>query len=133
MKAVILVFAAVLAASFVQAFVAEQRPNAPVPLEKKLHGEWQGGPCMGDWTFGADGTFALTNYSPGGNRFTGLWKVRWDALPPTLVLTFQTSDAPHHFQVGQRWEVKIVQLDDETFAYKRLQDTDKPVSCTRKK
>ncbi len=133
MKTVMVVSATVLAFSIDPAVVPEQQDNGLVKLEKKLHGEWRGGPCMGDWTFRADGTFALTNYSPGGDRFTGHWKVRGGAIPPTLVLTFTTADAPAEFKVGQGWEVKIVQLDDKTFAYKRPQDTDEPVSCTRKK
>jgi hypothetical protein len=102
-------------------------------LENKLHGEWEGGPCMGDWVFAADGTFVLKNFSPGGDTFTGTWIVRWDALPPTLALTFKTSDAPEHFKIGQTWEVKLVQMDDETFAYKRPQDEEKPVRCKRGK
>ncbi len=140
MKTVIAVYAAVL--MFGGTLGLSLVLAAPVPrlakqenpqglLEKKLHGEWIGDPCMGDWTFGADGTFALKNYSPGGNKFTGVWKVRWDALPPTLFLTFKTSNAPLHFKVGQTWEVKLVQLDDKTFAYKRPEDTDKPVRCRR--
>ena len=87
---------------------------------------------MGDWVFGADGTFVLKNFSPGGNRFTGVCQVRWDALPPTFVLAFKTSDAPNHFEVGQTWEVKLIQLDDETFAYER-QDVERPVRCKRVK
>jgi hypothetical protein len=88
---------------------------------------------MGDWTFVGDGTFALKNYSPGGDSFTGVWQVRWDALPPTLILTFKTSDAPEHFKVGQTWEVKLIQLDDKSFAYERPNDPGRPVRSTRKK
>lgn len=115
------------------ALESDKPMNGLMRLEKKLHGEWDGGPCMGDWVFAADGTFVLKNFSPGGDTFTGAWKVRWDALPPTLALTFKTSDAPEHFKVGQTWEVKLVQLDDETFAYKRPQDEDTPVRCKRAK
>jgi hypothetical protein len=111
--------------------VAEKPKSSQSLLEKKLHGEWQGDPCMGDWTFWADGTFALKNYSPGGNNFTGTWKVRWDALPATLVLTFSTSDAPGHFKVGQTWELKLVQLDDKAFTYTEPQNPDQPSSCQR--
>ena len=110
MNVLMTVCATVLALGFTQQVVAEKPENAPVSLEKKLHGEWKGGPCMGDWTFVADSTFALKNYSPGGDSFTGVWQVRWDALPPTLILTFKTSDAPEHFKVGQTWEVKLIQL-----------------------
>lgn len=115
------------------ALEADGPMNALMGLEKKLNGEWKGGPCMGDWVFAADGTFVLKNFSPGGDTFTGSWKVHWDALPPTLVLTFKTSDAPEHFKVGHTWEVKLVELDDKTFAYKRPQDQDTPVRCKRVK
>lgn len=41
--------------------------------------------------------------------------VRWDALPPTLALTCQTSDSPAH--VGRAVELKLVRLDGDTLAY----------------
>jgi len=41
--------------------------------------------------------------------------VRWNVLPPTLVRTFKTSDDPD--LIGRTWEVKLIQLDDETLAY----------------
>ncbi|MCE9530348.1 MAG: hypothetical protein K8T89_04335, partial [Planctomycetes bacterium] len=69
MKTLIAVPIAVLLFSFDQAVVGDEKENSPVSLEKKLHGEWKGGPCMGDWTFGPDGSFVLKNYSPGGNSF----------------------------------------------------------------
>jgi hypothetical protein len=90
--------------------------GAPVALERKLHGGWRGGPCMGDWTFASDGTFAVRHYSPGNHTLTGTWKVRWDALPPTLVTACKASDDARH--VGKTWEVKLTQLDDEVLAYR---------------
>jgi hypothetical protein len=115
------------------ALEADTAENALTRLETKLHGEWRGGPCMGDWAFAGDGSFVLKNFSPGGNTFAGAWTLPWEGLPPTLVLTFKSSDAPQHFKVGQTWEVKLVQLDDEAFAYKRTQDEEKPVRCERAK
>ena len=85
-------------------------------LEEKLHGEWAGeGPCDGGLTVRADGTYERTHQGPAGTNCAGTWKVRWDALPPTLVLTCQTSDDPG--DEGKVSEVKLIQLDDETLAY----------------
>jgi hypothetical protein len=90
--------------------------KAPVPLEKKLHGEWKdGGVCVGDLTLRADGTFERQHYSPGNNKLAGTWEVRWNALPPTLVLTCKTSD--YSGDVGKTSEFKLTQLDDEYLAY----------------
>jgi hypothetical protein len=46
----------------------------------------------------------------------GTWEVRWDALPPTLVLTCKSASAED--DVGKTIEVKIVELDDANFACK---------------
>jgi uncharacterized protein (TIGR03067 family) len=99
---------------------ADQPKGAPVAPERMLHGEWKGGPCMGDYNFNPDGTFELQHFSPGNNQLTGTWEVRWNALPPTLIVTCQTSDAPDRLPVGMTWEVKLVQLDDENLAYQHL-------------
>jgi hypothetical protein len=96
---------------------ADQLKQSPVALERKLHGEWQGGACAGDWTFAPDGTYKVQRYSPGNNKLTGTWEVRWNALPPTLVLTRKTSDAPDRIKIGETLEVKLIQLDDEELAY----------------
>ena len=77
---------------------------------------WEAGrDCVGDLTLRADGTFERQHYSPGNNKLTGTWEVRWNALPPTLVLTCKTSNDPDF--VGKTWEVKLTQLDDEILAY----------------
>jgi hypothetical protein len=86
-------------------------------LERRLHGTWKGGACIGELTLRADGTFERQHYSPGNNRLTGTWEVVWHALPPTLVFTCKTSDAPDRIKVGETQEFKLIQLDDETFAY----------------
>ena len=91
------------------------RPKeGPAALEQKLHGEWQGGCCIGELTLRADGTFERQHYSPGNNTLTGTWHVRWDALPATLVLTCKASD--YEGYVG-REEVKLIRLDDDALVY----------------
>jgi RNA polymerase sigma factor (sigma-70 family) len=85
-------------------------------LERKLHGAWSGqGPCDGDLTLRADGTYERRRHGPGGNNSAGTWDVRWDALPPTLVLACKTSDDPAY--AGKTVAVKLIQLDDKTLAF----------------
>jgi len=86
-------------------------------LEQRLHGTWKGGACMGELTFWADGSYERTHYSPGNNFVTGSWEVRWDTLPPTLILTCETSNAPDRIKPGETTEVRIVQLDAEALHY----------------
>ena len=38
-------------------------------------------------------------------------RLRWDALPPTLVMTCKTSSDPT--AVGKKDEVKLIKLDDK--------------------
>ena len=96
-------------------------------LEKKPLGEWSGqGPCVGGLTLGADGTFKRTLHGPGGNNSAGTWAVRWDALPPTLVLTCTTSDSPAYLR---KTEVKLVRLDDGGLAFTHP-DSPKPARET---
>jgi hypothetical protein len=84
-------------------------------LNWKLRGEWKGGACQGTWTFRADGTCELKHYSPGNNTLSGTWATRWTAKPATLGVTITKSDRPE--DVGTKWELRIVQLDDETLTY----------------
>jgi hypothetical protein len=95
---------------------------APVPpnrgkdpaaaLEQKLIGEWvKGGACIGDITFNGNGTYERKHFSPGNNTLRGTWKVQWDALPPTLVLTCENADAETF--IGKVWEQKLTRLDDD--------------------
>jgi uncharacterized protein (TIGR03067 family) len=99
----------------VPAHSADPQNPAPNALERKLLGPWQGPACGGDWTYAPDGTFSVVHYSPAGNKLTGTWEVRWNALPPTLVRTCKASDDKD--LVGKTWEVRIVQLDDQALAY----------------
>lgn len=97
--------------------VADQSKEVLMTLEGKLHGKWKGGPCAGDWSFAPDSTYEVQHYSPGNNELSGTWRVRWDALPPTLVLTCKTSDAPDRIKVGRNIEVKLIQLDNNAFTH----------------
>jgi hypothetical protein len=94
---------------------AVQSKEARSDLERLLWGSWKGPACSGDWAYQADGTFAAKHYSPGDNQLTGTWEVRWNALPPTLVRTCETSDDPE--LVGKTWELRLIQLDGEALAY----------------
>lgn len=91
---------------------ADKPKEPPVALEKKLHGAWEADDmdCVGDLTLRADGTFERQH--SGNNELSGTWEVRWNSLPPTLVLTCKASDDPDF--VGKTREFKLAQLDDET-------------------
>jgi hypothetical protein len=104
-----------------------QSAEAKPAVERLLHGDWKGGACLGDWTFKADGTYDLRHYTPANLHLTGAWKLKWDALPPTLSFTCQTSDDKD--LVGKSWEVKVVQLDKEVFRYEHPGGP--PLRCTR--
>ncbi len=131
MKILITVAAAALLLGFAQEVVAEKPESDPAALERKLHGAWKGdGPCDGGLTLRADGTYERKLHGPGGNNSAGTWEVRWDALPPTLVLTAKTSDDPVY--VGQE-EVKLIQLDDQALAFKYLSGQTTSVRYSRVK
>jgi hypothetical protein len=94
-------------------------------LERKLLGAWKGASCAGDYTFRPDGTFECTNFTPGQNTLTGTWSIRWDALPPTLVLTCKTSDfkrkdpsRSEYEYLGKALELKLLELNRDTFVYR---------------
>ena len=109
--------ALVLAAALTAPVPPEAAGRTLAALEAKLHGEWRGGACQGDWTFRADGTYEVRSYTPGQNHLTGTWAVRWDAVPPTLALTVRGTDAPARFPLGQKSEWKLVELSGDAFAY----------------
>jgi hypothetical protein len=113
---VVLVLATCLTAVAAPALVEKPGQGKAADLERKLIGDWDGaGPCDGDLTIRADGTFVRTGHGPDGQNSAGNWAVRWDALPPTLVLTCQASDDPE--DVGKVTEVKLVELNDDALAY----------------
>lgn len=98
------------------AWPADEPVGALVELEKLLRGDWDGcGPCDGEITFRADGTYQWRYIGPVGDTRTGTWDVRWDALPPTLVLTCKTSEKGH---VIKPLELKLVELNKETLVFR---------------
>lgn len=84
-------------------------------IESKLLGDWKGGACQGDWTFRANGTFELDHYSPANLHLSGTWKMRWDALPPTLIATFSSGGDSQ--LVGKKWDLKVTRLDQEILEF----------------
>lgn len=93
-------------------------------IEKKLIGTWYGPDCGGDYTFNADGTFDVKNFTPGNNTLTGTWSIRWDALPPTLVLTIKSSDfrkrdsqREEYPFVGKDREQSLLQLNEKALVF----------------
>ena len=115
MKMVIVPAAAVLLVGLAQAVLAERPEKELAVLEKKMLGAWKGQTgCDGNFLFRADGTYELTGYGPAPYDSAGTWKVRWDALPPTLVLTCKTSEVPD--EVGKTMEVKLIKLDATSLA-----------------
>ncbi len=94
---------------------ADESAETLVALERLLRGDWDGcGPCDGEITFRADGTYQWRYVGPAGDSRAGTWDVRWDALPPTLVLTCKTSEKG---RVGKPFEVKLVELNKETLVF----------------
>jgi len=94
-------------------------------LERKLLRTWRGPACGGDFTFKRDGTFEVQSFTPGQNVLSGTWSIRWDALPPTLLLTFRTSDfkkkypgEPEYKYVGKTLEAKLLELDNKVLAFR---------------
>ena len=123
--------AALFAASLLHATAAPpagRAAGAPVALERNLWGTWRGGACMGDLTLKANGTFERRHYTPANRTRSGTWAVRWDALPPTLVLTCTVADHPG--DIGTVQEVKVVQLDAASLAYQQAGATP-PARYTR--
>lgn len=101
----------------------KSKDAALAALEKKLHGTWTGSPCRGNFNFNADGTFILEHFSPGQNTITGDWSLRWEALPPTLVLNCKTSDfrkknsnREEFAYLAKPLEFKLLQLNGDTLA-----------------
>src|SRR5713226_3235066 len=117
MKMMLVPAAAVLLVGLAQEDLAEQPGKDLAALEQKMLGVWKGRTtCDGRLVFRADGTYELTDYGPAPYDSAGTWKVRWDALPATLVLTCKTSEIPD--AVGKTTEVKLIKLDDKSLAFK---------------
>jgi len=104
--------------AFLSAVIAAPGPQdgSRAAAERQLVGEWvNGGACIGDITIRADGTFERRHYSPGNHTLSGTWKLKRDALPPTLVLTCDKSD--WEGDVGKAHELKVTRLDDEAMTW----------------
>jgi hypothetical protein len=100
-------------------------------LEAKLHGEWKGGACQGTFSFKPDGTYRLEKWSPGNHMLSGTWAMKWDALPPTLVLTCKESNSKEY--VGAEWKVKVSELDRESLSlvFRSAKEGDATIRYTR--
>jgi hypothetical protein len=111
MKCVLLILA-VLFLSLAPVMADGKAENGAAGLEKKLLGDWKGkSACQGDLTLKANGTFERTDCGPGGIRYAGTWEMKWDALPPTLILKCETSDDAD--VVGRKEEMKVQELNDK--------------------
>lgn len=112
MKTLNTVILTLLLLGFARCVVAGKPESTPAALEKKLEGTWKGqSPCQGNLTLRADGTFENAKVGPGNVNLAGTWEVLWDALPPTLLMTCNTSDDPA--LVGTKDVVKLIKLDDK--------------------
>jgi hypothetical protein len=124
-SAVVAGHAAEVPAKAESASATQAKPGNSASLEKKLLGTWYGPCCGGDYTFNADGTYVVQNFTPGGNTLTGTWSIRWDALPPTLILLCKTSDftkndsdRTEYEYLGKPVEIKLVELNEKNFSYR---------------
>jgi hypothetical protein len=115
MKTLIAVFATMLLLPFGQAVMADEGEEGRPAVQKKLHGEWKGGPGEGEIIFRSDGTFERRNYSPGNHTLKGTWALQWKALPPTLVMKCNESTGSKF--VDSVHSVRLVRLDDDQFEY----------------
>ncbi|MCY2962321.1 MAG: hypothetical protein NT069_01490 [Planctomycetota bacterium] len=86
-------------------------------LERKLAGAWIGhGPCVGDSVFQLDGTYHRFGYGPGAGHFeSGKWKIEWNELPPTLVLTESPTETKYS---EEPFKVRLVKLNDKQLDYR---------------
>lgn len=91
----------------------ESSSDALAALERKLHGDWRGGPCVGELRFKADGTYERKHYSPANNNSTGTWTLHWDALPPTLTLECKASN--DEADINKTFPYELRQLYGGTF------------------
>jgi hypothetical protein len=97
----------------------KERGKELAALEQKLVGAWEGQTgCAGNFLFRADGTYELKWYGPAPVDFAGTWKIRWNALSPTLVLTCKTSEIPE--ELGK---LRLIQLDDKTLEVKHAKQS----------
>ena len=102
--------------------IGKERARDLAALEQKIIGTWEGQTgCAGNFIFHADGTYDLKGYGPAPYDTAGTWTVRWDALPPTLILTCKTSEVSE--EIGKSTELKLTRLDDGNLAVKHASQT----------
>ncbi|HKA08390.1 MAG TPA: hypothetical protein VKD71_14115 [Gemmataceae bacterium] len=111
-----------LAQPVLAAPLGKERAKDVTTLEQKIVGSWDGQTgCAGKFVFHADGTYELTGYGPAPYDSAGSWIVRWDALPPTLILNCKSSKIAD--QIGRTTELKLTQLDDGNLAVEHASQT----------
>jgi len=111
--------------------IGKERARDLAALEQKVVGTWEGQTgCAGTFIFHADGTYDLKGYGPAPYDAAGTWSVRWDALPPTLILTCKSSDLAE--EIGKTMELKVTRLDDGNLAVKHASQTVERYSRLRK-
>jgi hypothetical protein len=117
--------AAAVMVAVLAAFAADPPPEKGTPkavpdkriaaLETKLHGTWIGrGMFASLLTFKADGTFERSATIK-GTEGEGTWELRWDALPPTLVMKFSKSVVEG--EASKTQELKVTGLDDGSLRF----------------
>jgi hypothetical protein len=119
MRSVIALSAAVFVVALAQVVWGEppgkERGQGLPALGQKLLGTWKGQTgCDGRFVFHANGTYELTAYGPAADDSQGVWKLRGNSLPATLVLTCTTSEIPE--EIGKATEVRLINLDDRSLA-----------------
>lgn len=128
MHAAIFLFATLLAATPAEPIAPVSSKEELAALEQKLVGAWIGhGPCVGNSVFQSDGTFHRSGYGPGGGYYeTGTWKIEWNELPPTLVMTSSPTEAE---ESEEPLKVHLVKLNDKhlnfrwsKYSYSRIEE-----------
>jgi hypothetical protein len=89
-------------------------------MDRRLPGVWRGtGPCDGQLTVRAEGTYERAHYSPGDNHVSGRWTVKRDGGRPVLVMTCDAADnADDVGGIGSISEVEIVRVDADVLEYR---------------
>jgi hypothetical protein len=107
--------AIILVAALTCGASAEKSPSGPKDVERLLQGEWKGlGPCEGSLTLKPDGSYQRIHRGPAGDNSSGTWEMKWDALPPKLVLKCDTADLPLYVRTE---EVKLLELGDRWLVF----------------
>ena len=113
-----------------EAPMTTSRTDAPISRRSALAGLGAGGLALALATTARPAAAQEGAGDLAGHPLTGTWAVRWDALPPTLVLTCKDADDPRY--IGTTEAVKLVQLDDAALAWQRA-GVEQPVRFERPK